>query len=146
MPLRCVAAGCSNITDFRLIQNIDVFGQLFRTIMSANTIMSTNQFGPIMSGPLCPQAQCVRPIMSARPIRPAHYVLGPTMSGPLRPRAHYVRPIRLRAQYVRPIMSAGLLCPAHYVRGPIMSGPLCLQAHYVRPTISAGPLWRKPSI
>ena len=65
--------------------------------MSAKTIMSTNQFGSIMSGPLRPRAhyvrpimsaaQYVRPIMSVSPLCPAHYVHGPIMSGPLCPQS-----------------------------------------------------------
>ena len=87
----------------------------FRTIMSTKTIMSANQLGHIMSGPLRPWAKYVQLIMSVGQICPAHYVRGS-------------------------IMSAGPLCPAHFVRGPIMSGPLCPRAFCVRPIMSASPL------
>ena len=55
---------------------------------------------------LCPQSQYVRPIKSAGPLCPAHYVRKPITSGPLCPRVYYVWPN----------VSAGPLCPAHYVR------------------------------
>ena len=90
----------------------------FICVLVFRTIMSANQFGPIMSGPLCPRAHYIwpimsaGPIMSARPLCPAHYVCGTIMSSPVCPRAQYVR-VPIMSGPLRPLVPLWRLVKAH---------------------------------